>query len=158
MHDATDVYCDGISPHLFWANKFGPRSGFGLFGMKAQRIKGLDLSEFEWEALTAACSLAFLHWEQTGPFTVKNNLRFLAAACDSNAKRAAKGREQKIRLHQLEALVACAEWFVLSLPRVIAHARRAGVEVSGHSEKRHEAVKALKALIPRLKHIVSEAR
>ena len=53
-HDATDLYCDGISPRFFWENKLGPRSGFGLFGRKAQHIKGLDLSELEWRALAAA--------------------------------------------------------------------------------------------------------
>jgi hypothetical protein len=158
MDYTTDVYCDNISGHSYWESRFGPRSGFGLFGRKARRIRGLDLSDLEWRALAVACALASVHWEQTGPFTVANNLNTLFIACDSNARRVVERREQKVCLHELEALVACAQWFTVAVLGLDEYAQTAGIDESGDAKKRQEAVKALTALIPRLRRAVSEAQ
>jgi len=156
MHQVADSLCGSATAHLSWQDRFGPTSGFGMFGSEARRVRNVTLSELEWGALGAAAGLAFLHW-QGGPSTVRNNLRTLHVFCRSNENASAGGREQKIRRHALKALVGCAEWYIEGWPRFEADLRRRGVEEDGDPAERQKVLDKLTALLPRLKAAVSEA-
>jgi len=155
MHQVADSLCGSATAHLSWQDRFGPASGFGMFGSEARRVRNVTLSELEWGALGAAASLAFLHW-QGGPSTARNNLRTLHVLCRSNENASAGGREQKIRRHALKALVACAEWYVEGWPRFEADLRRRGVEEEGDPAGRQKVLENLTVLVPRLKRALSE--
>ena len=159
VSDVTDGCCGGMNAHISWQDRFGPKSGFGMFGRQARRVKGFTLSDEEWAVLVVSSALAFAHWENTGgPGAVTNNLRTLHKICMLNSERATRGGEQKIRMHQLQALVACAEWYVAAWPALEQQEEEGSPAAVGERAEREKIRENARRLLPRLKRVTSEVQ